>query len=151
MYARHQRPSSSEISMTTPLRDEYKAIQERHAECCHDDLAGLAGDLGEFSKKLVEQLEPSESIYLNMTDAEKAQLDTLNNMDDRAVVAENMLDNYHLLKTNLSIRQAIVKTLMRSYGPLSGVVQNANNLVTQAQAELDQCKYEILELMRVDS
>lgn len=77
-------------------------------------------------------------------------LDPLVSMDNRAVVAENMLDTYHLLKTNLKTREAIHRAL-HDRGASQERTQTAYQQVVQAQAELDQCKYEILELMGVDS
>lgn len=80
----------------------------------------------------------------------KAELDPLTSMDDRASVAESMLEQYALLRSNLKIREAIHRQLHdRGAGPAR--TQTAYDAIVQAQAELDQCKYEIMELMGVDS
>lgn len=70
--------------------------------------------------------------------------------DNRAVIAEHMLDNYHLLKTNLKTREAIYHTLC-AQGASQLRRGAAMQLVEQAKAELNQQKWEILELMGVDS
>lgn len=79
------------------------------------------------------------------------ELDPLTSMDDRASVAESMLDQYSLLRSNLKIREAIHRQLHDRQGSPSERTRAAYDLVVQAQAELDQVKYEILSLMGVDS
>lgn len=103
-----------------------------------------------------EYVEDADIKFANWPDdrepveREPHSLDPLTSMDARAVTAENMLNQYCMLRVNLKTRESIHRLLWnRNAG--GERTQAAYQQVVQAQAELDQCKYEILELMGVDA
>lgn len=90
--------------------------------------------------------------YLNGNPvAPEVEVDPLNIMSDRAQVAEKMLEHYCVLRTNCRIQEAICKNLWEKHGPASGISLNAHARLKEAREQLDAQKYEILELMGVDS
>lgn len=80
-----------------------------------------------------------------------AQLDPLNSMVDRATVAEDMLDQYHVAKVNFAIRESMYNRFVERYGLTHEQTEVARGQLKEAEVALDAVKYEILELMGVDS
>lgn len=141
-YGEDQFPEDAGEMTDEQVEEERKAALEQ------------LGTLEEFEIPKFSSIEEATHFLKQVTDKvqemQNPPLDPLVSMDNRATVAENMLDNYHLLKTNLKTRQAIYHTLCSQQA--SELRRGAAwQLVEQAQAELDQQKYEILELMGVDS
>ena len=68
---------------------------------------------------------------------------------DRLRLALDMLEQYHLCRTNLAIREAILRRLMQKV-PLGTNVE-ARRLAQEARQELTDVEVTITELMGVDS
>lgn len=64
-------------------------------------------------------------------------------------LAEDLLNQYHLLRTKLAARQSIYHTICSRGGSVARQTETFK-LVEEAQAELDQNKLEILGVMGVE-
>ena len=93
-------------------------------------------------------MDTDHNEFIGMTDDE---LDPMSDDGNRAEIAERMLDDYHIARTNLAIREAIYNRAVQRRGVVHFVTIEMLRQKAAAQSTLDGIKYEILTLMGVDS
>lgn len=98
----------------------------------------------------LEEIRKMDLAVASLDDAD-AGLNPVSNMDDRAEVAEQMLEDYYLRRIQVTLREAIYNRAVTRLGMLNHVTINYRKLLAQEQSTLDEIKYNILELMGVDA
>lgn len=110
-----------------------------------------AGEVGDEHLFALYTMEAELAITELAADSESESLDPPSNMSDREQVARDMLNDYHLARTNLSIREAILKRLTEKSGPTHPATLTAQGFDIDASVQVDMIQAQILELMGVDS
>lgn len=70
---------------------------------------------------------------------------------DNLQIARDMLEQYHLCRTNLAIREAILRRVIERHGEHSYACVAPQASMMEARRELAAVEMTILELMGVDS
>lgn len=113
-----------------------------------------AGDQELFVKYGKEASAKGEELAtLIELDAPQADPEPEPPSSERLQLARDMLEQYHLCRTNLSIREAILRRILAKHGERTWIpaVNDAQNLMMQARSELASVEMTITELMGVDS
>lgn len=84
------------------------------------------------------------------SDLPDIELEPMDNMQHRAEQADRLLEDFHVARTNLSLRNAMHNRSVQKWGHTNPVTAKTRDALAEAQTELDQIKYALYELMGVD-